>query len=69
MSTIRTALLFAVLTLVIAVAAFFTAVPMPARASQTAASGCPIVGVSSLSTQQLWDMLNARYLYRVGMPR
>ncbi len=69
MSTIRTALLSAVLTLVIAVTAFFTAVPMPARASQAASSGCPIVSVSSLSIQQLREALNARYLYRVGMPR
>ncbi len=69
MSTIRTALLSAVLTLLIAVAAFFTAVPVPARASQTASTGCPIVGISSLSIQQLREALNARYLYRVGMPR
>lgn len=69
MSTIRTALLSVVLTLVIAVAAFFTAVPMSARASQTATSGCPSVSVSSLSTEQLWNLLNARYVYRVGMPR
>ncbi len=30
---------------------------------------CPVIGVNSLSTQQLRAMLDARYLYRVGQPR
>ncbi len=67
MSTIRTTVLSVVLTLVLA-AAVFSAVPLTARAAQPAAS-CPVFGASTLSTQQLREMLDARYLYRVGLPR
>ncbi len=32
-------------------------------------ASCPVIGAASLSTQQLRAMLDARYLYRVGLPR
>ncbi len=41
----------------------------PAMAAQTAPAGCPVAGASMLTTQQLRAMLDARYLYRVGLPR
>ncbi len=69
MKTIRNTVLTAILTLVIAAGAYLTAVPMPAMAAQTAPAGCPVAGASMLTTQQLRAMLDARYLYRVGLPR
>ncbi len=67
MYTLRTTVLSLLLTLALA-AAVFTSVPLTARAAQPAAS-CPVFGASTLTTQQLRAMLDARYLYRVGLPR
>ena len=69
MSTIRTATVSSLITLVLALAVYFAALPHAAWAAEPGTATCPRVSVSSLSTQQLWDLLNARYLYRVGMPR
>ncbi len=66
MSAIRTAILSVVLMLVLAAAVNFAVAPLSAKA----AASCPgPVAVSSLSTQQLKAMLNARYEHRVGLPR
>jgi len=69
MSAIRTTLLSIVLVIVIGVGAYLAAVPLPAMAASSVPASCPLVGASSFSTQQLWDMLNARYERRVGLPR
>jgi len=69
MSTIRTTILSVVLVLFVTVAVYFAAVPLTAKAAQPAAS-CPIASTSasSLSTQELWKILNGRYERRVGLP-
>jgi hypothetical protein len=69
MSTIRTATISSLITIVLALAVYVAALPHTVRAAEPGPATCPIVSVSSLSTQQLWDLLNARYEYRVGMPR
>ena len=69
MSTIRTATISSLITVVLALAAYVASLPYTVRAAEPGAATCPVVSVYSLSTQQLWDLLNARYLYRVGMPR
>jgi len=66
MSTIRTAILSASLTLVLAVAAYLAFAPMTARA---ASAGCGPATVQVYTAQQLQIMLNGRYLHRVGLPR
>jgi hypothetical protein len=69
MSTIRTTIMSVVLVLVVASAAYFAAVPLPAMAARPAAS-CLLSGnsTSSLSTQALWKILNGRYERRVALP-
>ena len=43
---------------------------LPARAAQPASAICPgPAAVTNFSTAQLWQMLNARYERRVGLPR
>ena len=69
MSTIRTAAISSLTVVVLALVVYFAALPQAVRAAQPGAATCPIVSVSSLSTQQLWDMLNARYEHRIGLPR
>ena len=69
MSTIRTTIMSVVLVLVVASAVYFAAVPLPAMAARPAAS-CPLTNVNpaSLSTEQLWKILNGRYERRIGLP-
>ena len=69
MSTIRTTILSVALVLVVTVAVYFAAAPLPVMAAQPAAS-CPVTSASasSLSTQELWKILNGRYERRVGLP-
>ena len=66
MSTIRTAILSASLTLVLAVAAYLAFAPMTAQA---ASAGCGPATAQVYTTQQLQNMLNGRYLHRVALPR
>lgn len=69
MSTIRTATISSLTTVVLTVAVYFAALPHTVRAAEPGAATCPIISVSSLSTQQLRALLNGRYEHRVGMPR
>lgn len=69
MSTIRTATISSLVTVVLTLAVYFAALPHAVQAVEPGAATCPRVSVSSLSTQQLRALLNARYEYRVGMPR
>ena len=69
MSTIRTATISVLTIVVLAVAVYFAARPHTVRAAEPGVATCPITSVSSLSTHQLWDLMNARYVYRVGLPR
>lgn len=71
MSTIRTAIISSLTTVVLVFAVYFTALPHTVRAAEPGAATCPVptVSVSSLSIQQLWDLLNARYEHRIGLPR
>ena len=69
MSKIRTATISGLTVFVLALAVYLVALPHSVRAAQSGAVTCPITSVSSFSVQQLKDMLNARYAYRVGLPR
>jgi hypothetical protein len=69
MSTIRTTIMSVVLSLVVAAAIYFTAAPRPVMAAQPGAS-CPVIhpSATSLSTEELWKILNGRYERSVGLP-
>ncbi len=69
MSTIRTAAIASLATIVLAIAVYFAAVPPAVQAAEPAAGSCQVMSVGSLSIDQLWELLDARYLYRVGLPR
>ena len=57
-------------TVVLILELYLTALPHTVRAAESGAASCPVptVSVSSLSIQQLWDLLNARYEHWVGLP-
>lgn len=77
MATFRTTLLFLVLVLVLVIGVYFTVAPRAVSATQAPqafvkddlyVAACPRVA-SWLSTEDLRDILNARYEHRVGLPR
>lgn len=69
MLNIRIIILSVVLTFVLVAIGYFTVAPTYAMATKSTSETCTAVSASSLSIQELRDILNGRYERRVGWPR
>ena len=68
MSAIRTSAVSSFTVVVLALAVYFAALPNAVRAAKPGAASCSVASYSSLSTQQLRNLLNARSKPLIGKP-
>ena len=69
MFTLRIIVLSTLLIFAVAAIGYFAVAPTYAMATESASEACTAVSSTSLSIQELWDILNGRYERRVGLPR